>query len=55
MDIQVFGDIAIVVYKAAALGEMNGAKIEETEICSDAFTRVDGKWRCVHSHNSLTP
>ena len=55
MDIRVFGDTAIVVYKAAAVGEVHGAKIVETEVCTDAFIRVDGRWRCIHSHNSMLP
>jgi ketosteroid isomerase-like protein len=55
MEIHVFGDAAIVVYKAVSLGEMNGQKIDETEICSDTFVRDGDTWRCVHSHNSLVP
>jgi ketosteroid isomerase-like protein len=52
MDIHVFGDTAIVIYKAVSLGELNGRKIDETEICSDTFVRDGDSWRCVHSHNS---
>jgi ketosteroid isomerase-like protein len=53
MDIHVFGDTAIVIYKAVSLGELNGQKIDETEICSDTFVRDGDSWRCVHSHNSF--
>jgi ketosteroid isomerase-like protein len=53
MDIHVFGDTAIVIYKAVSLGEINGQKIDETEICSDTFVRDGDTWRCVHSHNSF--
>jgi ketosteroid isomerase-like protein len=51
MDIRIFGNTAIAIYRATALGEVQGARIEETEICSDIFIRVDEGWRCVHSHN----
>jgi ketosteroid isomerase-like protein len=55
VDVRVFGDTAIVIYKAAAVGEINGATIREAELCTDSFIRVDGGWRCVHSHNSWVP
>ncbi len=54
-DIRVFGDTAIVIYKATLLGEVQGAKIEETELCTDSFVRVGDQWRCVHSHNIKLP
>lgn len=55
VDIRVFGDTAIVIYKAVSVGEIHGATLRETELCTDSFIRVDGGWRCVHSHNSWAP
>ena len=52
IEVRVFGDVAIVMYKAAALGVVNGAKIDETGILHRHFHlgRIHA-WRCVHSHN----
>jgi ketosteroid isomerase-like protein len=51
MEARVFGNTAFVVYKATAAGEVDGGRIEETEVCADTFIREGDRWRCVHSHN----
>lgn len=55
MEVHIFGDTAVVVYKADALGAVHGLEIREIEICSDTFVRGDEGWRCLHSHNSPAP
>jgi hypothetical protein len=45
----------VVVYKAAAVGQVHGQFIQEVEICSDTFARGDEGWRCLHSHNTTAP
>lgn len=52
MEVHIFGDTAVVVYKADAVGVVHGEEMRDIEICSDTFARGDEGWRCVHSHNS---
>ena len=55
MEVHIFGETAVVVYKAEAVGVVHGQEMRDIEICSDTFAHGDEGWRCVHSHNSNVP
>jgi len=55
MDIRLYGNTAVVIGHGHPQGEWHGERFEEDEVFSDTFVRVDGKWRCVLTHDSATP
>jgi len=52
MDIRVVGDTAVVIGRAHSRGMWHGEFFNETEVFTDTFVRVDGKWRCLVSHGT---
>ena len=55
LDVRIFGDTAVVIGHGNPHGEYHGEKFEESEIFTDTFIRVGGRWRCILSHSSAAP
>ncbi len=52
MKVHVYGDAAVVIGRAAQVGNFKGHPLTATIIFTDTFIQQNGKWRAVASHRS---
>ncbi len=52
IDVQIFGDTAIVRGIDEVAGKLNGGTFEAKERFTDVFIRRDGRWLCAATHDS---
>jgi hypothetical protein len=52
MQVQLYGDAAVVIGSSAQVGNFKGQPLAPTIIFTDTFIRQNGKWRAVASHRS---
>jgi ketosteroid isomerase-like protein len=52
MQVQVYGDAAVVIGSSAQAGNFNGQALAPKIIFTDTFIKRDGKWRAAASHRS---
>jgi ketosteroid isomerase-like protein len=52
-DVRLYGDTAIVGYRAESVTLDRGARIEGTTRCTSVYVRRDGHWQLVLQHNTF--
>jgi len=55
MQVQIYGDAAVVVGSSTQAGSFLGGPVAEKIIFTDTFVKQNGKWRAVASHRSVAP
>ncbi len=55
MQVQIYGDAAVVVGSSTQGGSFLGGPVAEKIIFTDTFVKQNGKWRAVASHRSVAP
>lgn len=52
LQVRVYGDAAVLTFRAVSGGHYQGQPFRTVERVSDVWIRCDAQWRCVHTHLS---